>query len=70
MLFFNNFRLWLRIEFRDPALSSMEVLGTKIGGFQLLAIVTKDLVLDVTGVLSFAVYSDLSKIVCVLICWC
>ena len=70
MLFFNNFRLCLRIEFRDPAVYWMEVLGTKIGGFQLLVIVTKDLVLDVTGVLSFAVYSDLSKIVCVLICWC
>ena len=49
MIFFNNFRLVLKIGFRDPAISWIEAFLTKIGGFQLLVIVTEDLVLDVGG---------------------
>ena len=52
MLFLNNFRPWLRIRYRDPAISWMGVSVTMIGGFQLVVIVTKDdLVLDVAEVL-------------------
>ena len=36
--------------YRDPAVCWMEVFVTEIGGFQLLVIVTKDLVLDVAVV--------------------
>ena len=51
MLFFNYFRSWLRIGFRNHAASWKEVFVTKIGGFQLMVIVTKDLVLDAAEVL-------------------
>ena len=46
---FNIFRSWLRNGFRDPAVSWMRVFVIKIGGFQLLVIVTKDFVLDAAG---------------------
>ena len=56
---------WLRIGFWDPAVSWMGVFVTKINGFWLLVIVTKDLVLNVAGVpypLLFCSY--LLQIVC------
>ena len=51
ILFFNNFRSLLSIGLRDPVVSWVKVFVTNIGGFQLLVIVTKDLVWDVVGVL-------------------
>ena len=59
MSFLNNFCSWLRIELRDPAVSWMEVFVTKIGGFQLLVVVTEDLVLDVVVVLYPLVFTNI-----------
>ena len=42
MPFFDNFRSWLRIGLKKPAVSSMEILVSKTGACQLLVIVTKD----------------------------
>ena len=70
-LFFNNFRSWLRIGFRDHAVSWTEVFVTKIGGFQLLVPVPvpvachKGLGLRSCGsLISFAVCSYLLNFVC------
>ena len=51
MVSFSDFRSWLKIGLNDLAVSWMEVFVAKAGGFQLLIIVTGDLVLDVAGVL-------------------
>ena len=50
-MLFNHFLSWLKFRFRNPAVSWMEVFVKKVGGFRLLVIVTKDLVLDVVVVL-------------------
>ena len=39
------------MRFWDPAVSCMKFFVTKVSGFWLIVIVTKDLVLDVAGVL-------------------
>ena len=51
MLLFNNFRSRLRMGFRDRAVPWMKVFVTKVNGLWFLVTVTKDLVLDVAGVL-------------------
>ena len=51
MLFFNNFRSWLRFGFIGPLVTWVEVFVTKASGLQLQVVATKDLVLDVVGVL-------------------